>query len=34
MYNPPFLEALLITASFFAIFMVIVVSVLFLEREG
>ncbi|ELY9430303.1 hypothetical protein SPD65_000633 [Salmonella enterica] len=34
MYNPPFLEAQLITASFFAIFMVIVVSVLFLEREG
>ncbi|AIP97503.1 hypothetical protein AIQ71_16830 [Salmonella enterica] len=34
MYNPPFLEALLITASFFAIFMVIVVSVLFLERGG
>ncbi|EBH9975430.1 hypothetical protein EHH62_02415 [Salmonella enterica subsp. arizonae serovar 40:z36:-] len=34
MYNPPFLDALLITASFFAIFMVIVVSVLFLEREG
>ncbi|EAA5367385.1 hypothetical protein PU167_000941 [Salmonella enterica] len=34
MYNPPFLEALLITASFFAIFLVIVVSVLFLERGG
>ncbi|EAO4571492.1 hypothetical protein PAH69_000899 [Salmonella enterica] len=34
MYNPPFLEALLIMASFFAIFMVIVVSVLFLERGG
>ncbi|EDY4308034.1 small membrane protein YoaI, partial [Salmonella enterica subsp. enterica serovar Corvallis] len=26
MYDPPFLEALMITASFFAIFIIIVVS--------
>ncbi|EAB9914016.1 TPA: hypothetical protein JDI94_004309 [Salmonella enterica] len=34
MYDPPFLEALMITASFFAIFIIIVVSVLLLEGEG
>ncbi|EIJ0660932.1 hypothetical protein LH174_000607 [Salmonella enterica] len=34
MYDPPFLEALMITASFFAIFIIIVVSILLLEREG
>lgn len=34
MYDPPFLEALMITGSFFAIFIIIVVSVLLLEGEG
>ncbi|ECC1660372.1 TPA: hypothetical protein JDL67_001458 [Salmonella enterica subsp. salamae] len=34
MYDPPFLEALMITASFFAIFITIVVSVFLLERGG
>ncbi|ECG8589051.1 hypothetical protein FNI11_04610 [Salmonella enterica subsp. salamae] len=34
MYEPTFLEALMITAAFFAIFMVIVASVLFLEKGG
>lgn len=33
MYDPPFLEALMITASFFAIFIIIVVSVLLLEGD-
>ncbi|MCR5945703.1 hypothetical protein D6T91_06810 [Salmonella enterica subsp. houtenae] len=34
MYNPLFLEALMITASFFVIFIIIVVSVLLFERGG
>lgn len=34
MYDPPFLEALMITASFFAIFIMIVVSILLLEEGG
>lgn len=34
MYDPPLLEALMITASFFAIFIIIVVSVLILEGKG
>ncbi|ELF2591036.1 hypothetical protein RBP16_003308 [Salmonella enterica] len=34
MYDPPFLEALMITASFFAIFIIIVVSILPLEEGG
>ncbi|EBJ0728105.1 hypothetical protein DOG00_08590 [Salmonella enterica] len=34
MYDPPFLEALMITASFFAIFIIIVVSILLLEEGG
>ncbi|ASO50603.1 hypothetical protein D0X25_09275 [Salmonella enterica subsp. enterica serovar Kentucky] len=34
MYDSPFLEALMITASFFAIFIIIVVSVLLLEEGG
>ncbi|EHC63569.1 putative inner membrane protein [Salmonella enterica subsp. enterica serovar Urbana str. R8-2977] len=33
MYDPPFLEALMITASFFAIIIIIVVSVLLLEGD-
>ncbi|EAW0634323.1 hypothetical protein LZ55_09920 [Salmonella enterica] len=32
MYDPPFLEALMIMASFFAIFIIIVVSILLLEE--
>lgn len=34
MYDPPFLEALMITASFLAIFIIIVVSILLLEEGG
>lgn len=33
MYDPSFLEALMITASFFAIIIIIVVSVLLLEGD-
>ncbi|KYE47695.1 hypothetical protein AF376_23175 [Salmonella enterica subsp. enterica serovar Typhimurium] len=33
-YDPPFLEALFFTASFFAIFIIFVLSVLLLEGGG